>query len=306
MVEDIARNLIRRFGYEAAPLYLIADNEYRVLAERVKEQHDSTEIRCLSACAQDARGAFFDIPQDAAALLLVSPASFLSYSLAPYLDFSRGEPKLRNAASHVCIFPPDSLYRILAADPERDLWMRDTFHTVFPPLCPYRITAPGGTDLYFTARNWIRQDFEVCTAPVESSVHGVIAADGALFFGKAEETLLLRIENGKLRSIESARPQGQALADEYRRMTARAFQDPANLQLAEIGVGFCAGAQISDCFMEAEAAKNTCHFCFGNNVCYGGTNASEFHGASVLIRNPTFLNMQLPPGLQGGENRGIF
>ncbi|MBR3824341.1 MAG: hypothetical protein IKJ39_03990 [Lachnospiraceae bacterium] len=54
---------------------------------------------------------------------------------------------------------------------------------------------------------------------------------------------------------------------------------------------FFSAATISDCFMEAEAAINTCHFCFGNNVCYGGKNASEFHGNSVLIRNPKFVEI---------------
>ena len=113
MYEEIARNLVRRFGYEQTPLYLIADDEYRTLADSVKTQHGHAEIRRLSSCAQDARGALFDIAQDAAALLLVSPASFRSYSLSSYLDFSKGEPRLPGAASHVCIFPPESLYRIL-------------------------------------------------------------------------------------------------------------------------------------------------------------------------------------------------
>ena len=71
-------------------------------------------------------------------------------------------------------------------------------------------------------------------------------------------------------------------------MTARDMQNPVNMQLAEIGIGFCNGAMISDCFMEAETIVNTCHFCFGNNICHGGKNESEFHGASILIRNPIF------------------
>lgn len=62
----------------------------------------------------------------------------------------------------------------------------------------------------------------------------------------------------------------------------------SNRQLAEIGIGFCNDAFISDSFMETETVVNTCLFCFGNNICYGGSNESEFHGAPVLIRNPVF------------------
>lgn len=58
-----------------------------------------------------------------------------------------------------------------------------------------------------------------------------------------------------------------------------------------IGIVFFSAATISDCFMEAEAAINTCHFRFGNNVCYGGKNASEFHGNSVLIRNSEMVEL---------------
>ena len=77
------------------------------------------------------------------------------------------------------------------------------------------------------------------------------------------------------------------------REIGRRHGDPANTQLAEIGIGFCGGAQITDCFMEAEAAAGTCHFCFGNNVCYSGENQSGFHGASVLIRSPVFTRLDI-------------
>jgi hypothetical protein len=40
--------------------------------------------------------------------------------------------------------------------------------------------------------------------------------------------------------------------------------------------------------MESEMVFGTCHFCFGNNDCYGGKNKSDFHGASVLIKEPHF------------------
>ena len=103
---------------------------------------------------------------------------------------------------------------------------------------------------------------------------------------------MIEIDHGNVVNIEAYDERSEALAKEYKAMISRTIEDPVNLQLAEIGIGFCHGAEISDCFMEAETVAGTCHFCFGNNICYGGNNASEFHGNSVLIKNPQFTLME--------------
>ncbi len=120
------------------------------------------------------------------------------------------------------------------------------------------------------------------------TINGVIAVDGALFFKKISTILFFYIKDGK---IESIKAKENAMPDdliEYENMTQSDFNNECNKQLAEIGLGFCDNAIISNCFMEAEAAYNTCHFCFGNNECYGGINKSNFHGASILIKEPQF------------------
>ena len=38
----------------------------------------------------------------------------------------------------------------------------------------YKITTEQGTNLIFESRSWIPLDFEVCTAPQEKSVNGII------------------------------------------------------------------------------------------------------------------------------------
>lgn len=156
------------------------------------------------------------------------------------------------------------------------------------PNQKYRITTVAGTDLTFESREWHPLDFEICTAPQEDTINGTIVVDGAVFFQRVTTSIILQIHDGICTDIAASSPSGMALANDYKSMTANVMRNPANIQLAEIGIGFCGGAAISDCFMEAEAAANTCHFCFGNNRCYGGINASDFHGASVLIQNPHF------------------
>lgn len=288
MVQSAAWNLCRRFGYDSGALCLLVDKAYGKLAQSIQARLADVEVRCFEQWDSAHLAKIFSAPVSSKVLLLAEPAAYLQYELYRYLDFSGGEPVIPGADSRVLIFPVESQYRMFGIAPEEDLAVRGRIAAEMQSGGKYRITTALGTDLAFEARQWIPLDFEICTAPVESSVNGRIVVDGALFFRKLEEPLIFRIHNGKLSGIEAVSPAGEALVREYRSMTERDMQDPLNRQLAEIGIGFCGGAQISDCFMEAEAAVNTCHFCFGSNLCYGGSNASEFHGASVLIQEPHF------------------
>lgn len=282
-----AEHIIRRFHYEEERLYLIADSAYEALAEEIGRRHGNTELRRLSARTPEDVKALFRLPKGAAALLLAEPETYLRYRLPAYLDFSRGEPRIRDTASRVLIFPRDSAERMFSASPEEDACGRERLLAEMRDDVWYRITTARGTALRFRARKWLTLDFEICTAPAEESLNGVIVVDGAVFYQKVGEPFELEIRNGKLYAVRPPGDGGEEAAG-YTAMTADVMKNPANTQLAEIGIGFCGGARITDCFMEAETAAHTCHFCFGNNVCYGGENESDFHGASVLIRDPVF------------------
>lgn len=286
-MQRAAENLIEKFGYAGKKLILLVDDAFRPLAECVCALHENAQVRSFSDYAENLT-AIFDLPQDAAVLLLAEPQAYVQYRIFQHLDFSGGEPAIPGADSRVLIFPADAFVRMLSVPLETDLAVRDRLIAELQPNKRYRITTDAGTDITFESRTWLPLDFEVCTAPVEETINGRIVVDGALFFKKIDEKLIFTIKNGKLCGIEAETAAGEALIEEYKMMTAHGFAEPVNTQLAEIGIGFCSGAAVSDCFMEAETAVNTCHFCFGNNVCYGGRNASEFHGASVLIRNPRF------------------
>lgn len=285
-MKTVAENLVRRFGYTDGDLSILTDDAFLPLAEAVREARGNAEVFGLENAAE-----VFRAVKGQRVLLLAEPQSYLRHRLFELLSFDDGEPRVPGANSRVMIFPLDALCSILRVQPEADFSERDRLLQTLRPHTRYRITSPAGTDLSFEAREWLPLDLEICTAPVEASVNGRIVADGALFFKKLCEPLTFVIENGKLTDITAETDAGRMTMDEYRRMSENYMKDYVNRQLAEIGIGFCHGAEISDCFMEAEAAKNTCHFCFGNNICYGGENKSDFHGASILIRDPEFKIM---------------
>jgi len=269
------QNLIDRFSLRGKRFTVLTDDAFRDLGEDLCAAVSGGVRRDLSALAlADSSWGYI--------LLICTPQSYLACQLYRLLDFSLGEPVIPNVPSRVWVFPRDSLQRILSAPLQEDIAERDRLLALLPSHRRMRIRTQRGTDLTFQSRSWIPLDFEVCTAPVEESVNGRIVVDGALFFQKIHGEIILTIRQGRLTDV-SGDPESVEL---YRSMTQKSFADPRNRQLAEIGFGFCQGAQISDCFMEAEAVRSSCHFCFGNNVCYGGENASDFHGNSVLIREP--------------------
>ncbi len=288
MYRSIADNIIRYFHYERDKIYLLVDEAYAGIAQEIKQLHTDIEIRMLQADAPEQIINAFVLPTAAVVLFLAEPANYVKYRLFQYLDFSKGEPQIPNTISRVLIFPKESFCRMFSGDVDRNVIEKERLLDVMMEKRKYRITTTKGTDLFFEARSWIPLDFEICTAPIETSVDGVIVVDGALFYRKIEEPVTFVIKDGKIQSIAAESETGNALVEEYRNMTAGVMKDTVNMQLAEVGIGFFAGAIVSDCFMEAETVLDTCHFCFGNNVCYGGKNESEFHGASILIKNPVF------------------
>ncbi len=288
MYESVARNILNYFHYDTVKLYLLADDAYKEIAENIKQSHGNAELRFIQNSSTEHMGEFFRFSNSSVVLLLAEPESYVNCKLFHYLNFSSGEPQIPGAPSRVLIFPLESICRIFSKDVRKNFTEKERLLTSLKTNQKYRITTAQGTDLVFESRSWIPLDFEVCTAPKEASVNGVIVVDGALFFKKIEDTLTFVIKDGKLQDIVASSEAGNALVAEYKAMTSNTMKNPINTQLAEIGIGFMTGADISDCFMEAETVVNTCHFCFGNNICYGGENKSEFHGASVLIRNPVF------------------
>lgn len=295
MYQSIAYNIIHYFHYERERLVVLVDEVYEEIAESIKQLHNETEIMVFQADEPVQIKQLFDLPSEVMVLLLAEPINYVKSRLFQYLDFSEGEPQIPGASSKVLIFPKESICRIFTGDMGRTMSEKERLLDTMKEKKKYRIITSQGTDLVFEARHWISLDFEICTAPIENTINGRIVVDGAVFFRKNDhenaEKIILEIEQGNVKNIEAYDDNGKQLKAEYLKMIAKSVENPKNRQLAEIGIGFCHGTIISDCFMEAETVINTCHFCFGNNICYGGENASEFHGNSVLIRNPMFIEV---------------
>lgn len=286
--DSIAKNIIRHMGYETMPITIIADDKFCKIASNIRAFHNDSKVILLSSYSANNCGDVFREIDTKCVIMLAEPETYVAYRLFLYLDFSQGEPRIPDIDSKVLIFPLDSVVRIFSISPECDRAEKNRILSELQEDLKYRITTSLGTNLTFQARKWIPLDFEVCTAPIEDSIFGEIVVDGALFFKKIKSKLHFFIEHGKLIKITAFDKIGESDRKEYIAMTENDMKKPVNRQLAEIGIGFCNGAEITDCFMEAEAVNGTCHFCFGNNICYYGNNASEFHGASILIQNPHF------------------
>ena len=227
---------------------------------------------------------------DESLLLLPSADMWSSQRIASYLDFSRGAPSLagKTAPCRVEVMPLESVLRVYGSDRSADAEYLRNLQGQLPQDTPMCVTSPGGTDLRFVSRSWLIHPWEVLTAPVEESVQGHIVADASVFFSVVASPLRITVEKGKIVAVDCADAE-DAVLRQYRDFTGPLFRQEANRQLAEIGIGGNAGARISGCIMEDESMRGTCHFCFGNNRPYGGNNPSDWHGGTVVTRDPRFV-----------------
>jgi len=291
-MNNVVNNLITKYGLTDRLATVVVDDGFEKLCEAFQSVAPGVTLKKLREYGAEHMLELVKELAGQKVLLLAQPQSYVTYQLATIFDFEKGEPVIPGCESTVLIFPVDSLISVFRVDIAEDGAYRDQILQEMKDGGRYLLTNAAGTRLEFTARKWILLDFEVCTAPIEETIEGKLVVDGAVFYRKNDrelgEKIILTIEHGKVTDIRAYDDQGEKLAQEYKNMITSSIKDAVNLQLAEIGIGFCKGAAVSDCFMEAEIARDTCHCCFGNNVCYGGKNASAFHGNSVLMMKPVF------------------
>lgn len=292
--KQCAERIINSYIKLNKDIIIICDKAHMNLANALKDIYGVKEknINCLMIETKENTGEIFNecLKRNIEILVFVEPKSFSRLQIFRWLDFSYGAPKVAglNANSYVSVLPIHSTYRVYSSDFEDDKNAKISLLSSLKDNTDYKITAPKGTELYFTSRNWIDDGNEVLTAPVEESINGIIAVDGSLFFQKINTIINFYIDHGKLKKIEGKDIQGNRLVEQYIQMTDDDFKVSGNKQLSEIGIGCNTNAIISNCFMESEMVYGTCHLCFGNNACYGRKNRSNFHGASILIKEPQF------------------
>ncbi len=205
-----------------------------------------------------------------------------------------GGPRLEVACRPVFfdeVMPLGSVLRVYSSDPSDDRaylenLQREMSRRAVPGSFTHLI-APGGTDITFVPRQWMIHGRELLTSPVEESVNGTIVADVGVFLGRVSTPVALTVEGGRLTEI-GCRSSVDPIFQIYRsEMLGRRAVDSRNSQLAEVGFGGNAKAEVSGCIMEDESVRGTCHFCFGDNSRYGGLNRVTWHGGTAVVRSPS-------------------
>jgi leucyl aminopeptidase (aminopeptidase T) len=211
-----------------------------------------------------------------------------SAGLSSLLDVGADGPRVRGRCSpnYIELLPLENIARVYASDVASDRAFLVNLKCRLPDGARYHLTAPGGTDLTFTARDWQIHDWEILTSPMEASIDGRIVADASVFFSQVRASISLSIEQGSLVAVDCENESDSVFVQYVRWMDEAFASDPANCQLAEVGFGGNAEARICGIIMEDEAVRGTCHFCFGDNARYGGANSTAWHGGTVVVRDP--------------------
>lgn len=264
------------------------------LARGLDERGRKPALLRLEARAEGGRALLDDLFAEAGVglIVLASPRMWRELELATRLVVTAGGPTLRVACAPIfldMVMPLESVLRVYGSDYADNVAYAASLRAQLVGDASYRLTAAGGTDLTFRARDWQAGAQEICelhTSPVEDSVQGRIVADGSVFFARITAPIALEIRAGRLVATHCADERDATYRAYVKEMRKRMAADAANGQLAEVGLGVNAGARLSGCIMEDEAVRGTCHFCFGDNARYGGRNTSDWHGGTVVVRAP--------------------
>jgi hypothetical protein len=282
------------------PCVMVYDNEKIMLASalRLGLARRGYPVRVLryDASPRSVAGALERLWQesDVALMVLASHRMWQGLDLSERLEERDRLPSLRCRCAPVffdAVIPPDSFLRLYSADPAATESFLHAVRQDLRPHTPTHVVAPGGTDLRFVARTWDLRGWELMTCPVEPSVTGTIVADAGVFFSRVATPLVLQVVDGRLVDILCS----DAADPVYQRYVAwmreAAEENPANWQLAEVGIGGNPNATISDVLMETESVQGTAHVCFGDNTIFagaGGQIATGWHGGTAVFARPRF------------------
>lgn len=160
------------------------------------------------------------------------------------------------------------------------------------------VTTEAGTDIWLNAKGRVGNEvsgvcrepgtwgsppnIEVNISPVENETQGTAVIDGSIpmpGIGVVSEPVLLRIVDGRIAEFKGGKE-----AEKFRRLL-KEEENPANVVLAEFGIGLNDKAELKGSMLEDEGAYGTCHFGFGHNADQGGENSASVHIDGVF-RNP--------------------
>jgi leucyl aminopeptidase (aminopeptidase T) len=128
-------------------------------------------------------------------------------------------------------------------------------------------------------------DIETAVGPADNSAEGVLVIDGSIplpGLGIIHEPITLKVSKGFITSIDGGE-EAKLLEKSLRGMN-----DGRVFLVAEIGFGMNTGASISGRMLEDEGVFGTLHIGIGNNLSYGGDNATPIH-IDLIMKKPTYI-----------------
>jgi len=117
---------------------------------------------------------------------------------------------------------------------------------------------------------------EAYFAPYEGRTQGVLVAEWSPL-ARLKKPLVFWIRDGLLHEIE-----GKGEHADFLRRKMR--ENPANANVAELGIGTNPGASRPDNILESEKILGTIHVAFGDNHAFGGRVSTPFHQDYVVFQ----------------------
>ena len=163
------------------------------------------------------------------------------------------------------------------------------------------ITTPAGTNITtsISGRKAVRgygiadkpgmasspPDIETAVGPADDSAEGILVIDGSIplpGLGIIKEPVTIKVSKGFITSIEGG-AEAKILEKNLKKLN-----DNRVYLIAEIGFGMNTKASISGRMLEDEGVFGTIHIGIGNNLSYGGSNATPIH-IDLIMKNPTYV-----------------
>jgi leucyl aminopeptidase (aminopeptidase T) len=135
---------------------------------------------------------------------------------------------------------------------------------------------------------------EAYIAPLEGTGNGQIVVEEGWFRG-LEEKLVLRFEDGLVRSVQGGGEVGEMLLDllglgKEGADGGQSSEYEARRNLAELGVGTNPNAHSAASVLEAEKIRGTVHMAIGDNAHIGGIVSADLHWDFVIPRADLILD----------------
>lgn len=290
-LQTASRNIVKKVDRGSGqPILIVASSSKRVLAEEIARQALAQKLSPdLLLLPGDSKLDFAVVKERVQKATKLSGMVWLIDEKDNGLLFSivgRPDQGIKIPTEHLfCDWLADmsSTIRTQAIDPEETESFRLRLYEKLRNAKRITITTPAGTRITVEPRTWNTfsgDTSEIYTAPVERIAEGQIVVDGSAYWGPPPHPIVLKIQAGKITNLADLDK-----TDKQQMWMSRDLTTDENASvLAELGLGINAEANPQADLMEAEQARGTCHFGFGNNLEYGGKNSSRKHVDYVLLR----------------------